>query len=431
MNNGIISSCVGCIIVLSLCYIYAVSGSYNKKWTVRVLLASSTVYLVGAFIASMSFSTLRFFAVSDCGKYIIMASEMQSFSWSGDVIPVLEESFLQLGDNNALYNLLVRYIGYFCNTYLDGISAFSLTLISVLFGILSSIALFKVLSEFFTSAKAYKYSLAFSCFSLFNFYSIVILRDISIAFMYLLCIGVIIKPFSLKGVVKLLIFMLITIGIRLYSGIFLVAFIFFYAYKGAKNTKFKYILLAIVGVIGLAILYVSTDIINQTKEELELYEEFTTERTAQSGGLVNVFYRLPPIIKQLSLVLYSQITPFPSYLSLKNAHSFSDVYLGILIVIYEFWWYLVSFTLLYMLFLKKLILRTDHITKVLLLVVLVFIIANTSHPDIRRMMPVYPIIYFVYLQLKNEYGKVVGVKSIERNLIFVYFFLLLVYNVIK
>lgn len=42
--------------------------------------------------------------------------------------------------------------------------------------------------------------------------------------------------------------------------------------------------------------------------------------------------------------------------------------------------------------------------KLLLLVVLVFLMANTAHADVRRMMPVFPILYICFIKMKEESG---------------------------
>lgn len=431
MGQGFFSSLFGTFLVLLICYLYCYIGDRNLlKSRLRLWRIVSLVYLMSALIVSFSFSDSDFFVVSDSANYIAKFGKVLFVS-SKNTMDTISMTYLDFGDNNGLFNSIINYMSYIANRNFDGVNSYYFALLSVMFGVLSTITLFRILSQYYFVKDATKFTLLFAFLSLYHFYSVVIIRDICITTFYLLSFEVVLKNFSVRGLLLLVLYMLLAWGFRLYSGLFISLFILYYVYLPLSQSKFKYILIPVFGLILAYFVFSSMYIIDQTMEELENYSEFTQEGAEKSGGLVGKLLSLPPVIKQIVLVFYSQITPLPPYLLLFEVKTPSHLYMAIMVIVYEIFWFLVSYTLFYMLLLKKYYKQLRVQDLLLLLVVLVFIIANTSHPDIRRMMPVYPIIYFYYLKIKSTPSGKDWFILTQKKLIAVYCCLLVVYNIIK
>lgn len=428
MGTGLYSSVIGLffLIIISFLYSSLIGGREAKKLRLKVWFIVTVVYSISALIVSQSFDVNNFFMLSDPCRYLANAAGSQTLQYSIEELFV--NSYLNLADDNGLYNLLIAYWGAFCNLKLDGTTSFAITQISVLFGILSAVTLFRILSNEFPSSKAFKYTIAFSLLSLFHFYSLVIVRDICISLFYLLSFEVVQKKFSIKGLVLLIIYMLLAWGFRLYSGLFMIAFIAYYIYKTIAKTKAKYIIIPFfIFIVGYFVIS-SMFVVEQSVEEIKLANEETLDR---GGGLVMKLLTLPPVIKQIVMLFFTQIAPFPPTSSLMEASSVSQLYMSILVIIYEIWWFLIAYTMFYVLLGKRYITKIEFNDAILLLIAVTLIIATSSHPDIRRMMPVYPIIYYEYLKLKSTTFSPAWYRKTRKNLAIIYVGLLLVYTVLK
>ena len=112
----------------------------------------------------------------------------------------LYKCYFEFSDSNLLYNAYLNVMAVFANTKLDGMTVFGMTLLQTVWGILSSIVLFRILTRHIEVDKAFRYTLIFSLCSLFLFYSTVIIRDIIICFLYLCAFDIVDRKFSLLGV---------------------------------------------------------------------------------------------------------------------------------------------------------------------------------------------------------------------------------------
>lgn len=431
MNDGFFSSIVGIVFIIVFGFLYCQIGKKSEyRYRLKLFRIVSFIYILSAYIASFSFDGNRFILTTDAKMYIEKTSLITNYSWS-DAKYDLENCYLSISDNNGLFNVIREFIGFIFNEYFDGVSSFSLCLLLVFFGILSAITLYRIMTSFFLPNESLKYVLAFSLLSIFHLYSILILRDIVIAFVYLLCIEIIIRRFSLINLFVLFIYMIIAWGLRLYSGLFIVSFILFYIFKAIRNSRAKNFLMIVFCSLCILLIMSSYFLIQQTSEEIEVYVEYTKDGAAESGGLINNLLSLPPVVKEIALVLFSQMSPFPPYTVFYKVNFVTDIYISALVVISEIWWFLVVYSFLYVLILKKKILSISFDSILLLLIVLVYILANTSHPDVRRMMPIYPIIYIMYLLIKNKYTGIINFSKIRTKLISIYCLLLVVYVIIK
>lgn len=299
----------------------------------------------------------------------------------------------------------------FANTKLDGMTVFGMTLLQTVWGILSSIVLFRILTRHIEVDKAFRYTLIFSLCSLFLFYSTVIIRDIIICFLYLCAFDIVDRKFSLLGVLKLLILVILAWGIRLYSGIFMVTFLTYYVYVRFRNSQLKSVatILFAAVIIAAGVGLMASSLMEQTTAELQGYEELSAERSA--GGIVSKLQTLPPGISHLAIVLFTMIRPLPPLGIYIGAETFSHFVMSTMCLIAGFFWFVVFYSLCYKLFIQKYIFKISFETVVLLIVCLVFLLANASHPDIRRMLPVFPVLFTQYAILcEHENEKPFGWK---------------------
>lgn len=359
------------------------------------------IYVLMAYIVSKSFSASDHFFVSDSSRYIESYISRLDFFY---VMEDLIDCYTNFSDSNLLYNSYLNIMAMFANTKLDGMTVFGMTLLQTVWGMLSSIVLFRILARHIDVERAYRYTLMFALCSLFLFYSTVIIRDILICFLYLCAFDIVDRKFSLFGVVILLILIFLTWGIRLYSGIFMVAFLAYYVYVRLRNSHLKSvatILLAVV-IIVAGVGLMASSLMEQTTAELQGYEELSAERSA--GGIISKLQSLPSGISHLAIVLFSMIRPLPPFGVYVGAETFSHFTMSTLFLISGFFWFVVFYTFCYKLFIQKYIFKIPLENVVLLIVCLVFLMANASHPDIRRMLPVFPVLFVQYAVICEHEG---------------------------
>ena len=371
------------------------SGNIRRKGR-NIFYIIFAVYIVTAYITSLSFSTLDHFLVSDSSRYIdSYINRIHFFYNKQDFI----DCYFHFADNNLLYNAYLNTMAMFVNNDLGGMTVYGMTLLQTVWGVLSAIVLFRILSRHFEVEKAFHYTLTFALCSLFLFYSTVVIRDIVICFLYLCAFDVVDQKFSLTGLVKLGVIMILVWGIRLYSGIFVATFIGYYLYVQCRTSSLKSIatfLFAIVLIFAAGSILASS-LMEQTIAELEGYEELSAERSA--GGMVSKLQSLPPGISHFAIVLFTMVRPLPPFAIYSGAQTFSHIVMSSMCLIAVFFWFVVFYSLCCQLFLKKYVFKMPFEQAVMLLVCLVFMLANASHPDIRRMLPVFPILFVQFAEI--------------------------------
>lgn len=390
------------IVITLACRLHLLSfGGNDLARGKRLMAIIIPVYFIAALIFSYSFDASHHFIVSDPSRYI------QSYCFSNVNyynFDQLRNCYLELSDNNALYNSSVLAVCTFANNYLGGSSVLFMTLIQTLFGLMSIMMLYRILVRQFGFEQAFKYSLLFAFGSHFLFYSSVIIRDITIVYFYLVSTAIIISKFEIRNLIVLIICILITWGIRLYSGLFLFVFLGYYMYIISTTDRSRKIslvvfipaLLVLVGVV------MSFSIFDQTVQEINDYSELSFENSGD--GMVSKLMKLPPGISQIALLLFAMVKPFPPFSVISIADSFSSFVMSSVFTFNSVFWFCIFYvTIIGMLF-KGFWGKMNFSEKLLLLVVLVFLMANTAHADVRRMMPVFPILYICFIKMKEESG---------------------------
>lgn len=386
-----------------------------REGAFKTLFSVMPAYIVSAFIVSLSFSQNDFFAVSDSMRYLQYYQNSTEYfrGWY-----YLVDTYMNFTDNNGLYNSYIQCWAAIGNLNFDGASVYYMTLAQTLFGVMCSVILYRIIARIHTESSV-KYAVTFSCCSLFLFYSSVIIRDITVAFFFLYALDYLSQEFKFRRLIYLVVFALIVWGIRLYSGLFYFIFPLCYvALRMTRNASKRgtITLLVLVGLLALP-LVVTSSIGEQTQEELEWYDELSAGRN--ENGLFTKLSRLPHGLKEVSLTLFSQISPFPPHNLLMKSNNFSQAFMGLDHIVYEFYWFFIVFMLAYLCIVNGRYKLLERDELILLIIALLYIVVNTAHPDIRRMMPVYPIIYLICLNIKSR-CTYLEIYNAKKNLRFLY-----------
>lgn len=396
----------------------------------KLLLVVTSVYLISACFFSYAFEDGKYFLMLDPTQYFRLLN-MQTM----DMDPSLSlfSCYFLLDDRDALHELFVRYCILFANNQLTGASVIYLTLINTLFGVLSIGAVYRIMLKVLPATKAYRYALLFALLSPFHFYSVSCVRDIIIACIYAHTIEIILGDFKVKKLALLLVFFVLAWGVRLYSGLFLATFIAYYIFCVAfKRDLGKY---AVIGVSALLLLIILPQI-NQTEvytlsvQELESYEDYD-KVNASSSSLARQLTSLPPVVKQVALFIHAQMMPFPPFNSVPLIKNMSHAYMELLVITYEIFWFIIAFSLIYMLLFRGCGGRLTFNDWVLIGIYIIFILLNTAQLDVRRIMAIYPLLLYYYVKVKFDYLKNVRINVIHRNVGIVYVVLLLLYMIVK
>lgn len=125
--DGHFSVFVAGIVITLACRLHLLSfGGNDLARGKRLMAIIIPVYFIAALIFSYSFDASHHFIVSDPSRYI------QSYCFSNVNyynFDQLRNCYLELSDNNALYNSSVLAVCTFANNYLGGSSVLFMTLI--------------------------------------------------------------------------------------------------------------------------------------------------------------------------------------------------------------------------------------------------------------------------------------------------------------
>lgn len=367
----------------------------------------------------------------------IFSDEEGFLTWAHDVannsslVSVFKDSFDEsfLMENRG-YMFYIGSIAYFAQTYLDGYNELLLFLSSVLFGSLSSLVLYRLLIFHTTIIKSFKYSLLFALFSASLLFSFTLLRDIHITFFYLCGFVIISKKYSLKGLILLIVLTILTWHFRYEHGVFFIIFILCYLYIRLRRYKFIFVLLGIIAA-GLSSSFIYENFSN-ISGNLTRYTEYTEDSAmSKDDSLGKIIWTLPTPIKEVGIILNSQLQPFPSWKNLEESTNLYSAIISLPPIFYSFFWFTIIFGLIKWFVLKKKYKLIDKDLKLLGLIALIFIVSNVANLEIRRIMCVYPILYLIYVIINT---KLLTRKQINTTLYqssFSYIALIFIYLIIK
>ena len=430
---SLLDSTVSSFIVILLAILWGRLTNYKLKgrelnYGMILLGCVTIIYTISAFIISRNYSSNHFFLVSDALQYIRW---LNLRSAEDNYTILILENYGGLLDKDMLHEVYARMVCIWGNNLLGGTSVFYLTLCHTVFGILAIASLYRIMLLYFDAQKAFKYALVFAVFSPFIYYSSVIIRDIVIAYCFCRGIEIIFKPYKRINYLWLFLYAFVAIGVRLYSGLFMLSFLLVYFIKSDNKKRRTLIVVAVLAILAFVAVsgQLVSDLYLQASDELERYQEFDAEGAA--GGLSGRILALPPVIKQVAMFFYSQMMPFPSYVSMMKAQNITQAYEGLLYLVFPIWWYMVFFSFFVLYTLKEGYKKMPFVINIFIILAFVYILMNTAHIDIRRMMHIYPLFYTVSLLFRKEYFRKKTVASVEKRLFGGYVGLLLVYLVIK
>lgn len=373
-----------------------------------------SIYASVAYVASLSFSSNEFFYVSDSMRYIESYIKRTTFHYSQQDF---YDCYFHFSDSNLLFNAYLNEMAMIMNKYFGGMTIYGMTLCITIFGIFSSIVMYKIFLRHFDDKFAFRQVLLFALCSQFFLYSTLIIRDIAICFLYLVAFDIIDRKFSIKGLLILFVVMLLSWGVRLYSGVFLMAFIWYYLYTKMSNGAARFIgkFLAVLFGVIIVIAIIGSSLMEQTTEELEGYEELSQARSA--GGMVSRLMSLPPGISHLCIVFFTMIRPLPPFGIFVGVESFSNFSIAFLSFVSGFFWFVCFYTYVFLAVFNHQLKKLDFNKILLLGIVFLFLLANASHPDVRRMLPVFPVIYLLMSEAFIAPQNIKSVKKYKNALI--------------
>lgn len=407
-----------------------IKNQEDRHYAERLVLITLSTYIVSSLFFSAAFEGGQTFLMSDPLTYF---QQLGLRTMDFDAREYLAESYMQYSNLDVLHLIWLRFIIIIANNYLDGASVLYLTLTNVFFGALSIGVLYRILLTIVPNFKAYRYSLAFALLSQFHFYSVSYVRDIIIAFFFILAIEILLKKYSFKNVIFLFLLSLLIWGFRMFFGVFMFLVTLFYLYWGIKGTKggriISYALVLLVLIVAVPAI-LRSELFELSTSEVSSYQELYDENTTTSG-LSNKLNSLPHGAKEAALFVYSQMNPFPFYDAFPVANKPCHYYMATVRGFFAVYWFFISFGLMYMLFLSgglKLLLPYE---KWLLLICGVFILLNSTQTDVRRLMAMYPLLLYFYVKSREVNIKNFARLNINQNLAFIYFGLLVVYAALK
>lgn len=408
---GIFDGHISSVAAMSLLYVlglWSVNSIKNREKRLqggKVFGIVFSVYVISAFIASRSFLDGQYFYVSDPMKYIEQYGNVNTWDWNY-VFIILSDTYLYFADNNGLFNQGLSLWAYIANHFFDGTTVFYLTFFQTLFGVLASLEIYKIFTLYFEHSKAAKYTCIFAILSLFHIYSVVIIRDIVIAYFYMLGLRKIMGKPKISDLFVLLFVMLIATGVRLYTGLFFGAFIMFWAYKLIQNTKYAnyriiIVPLIVTGIVFVGMAFASSVLVDSTAEQIETYNE----KYSELSGIAVRLRGLPVGVRHIAILFFSQL-PLDSFHGLSTADSFSNYHLAIFAIVYKLFGFIVFYGTIYHCFIKGFIKKMDFTEKLILIIMLVFVaITLSTHIDVRRSMEAIPIFFLVYMLSRDSIGR--------------------------
>ncbi len=331
---------------------------------------------------------------------------------------------------NEGYIFYIASLSSIAQSLFDGNHLLYQFLGTTLFGILSSILLYKFLLLYINKENSYKYALIFMLCSAVFQYSFFLLRDIIIFFFYLLGFIIISKKFSVKGLFILICLNLFIWQLRYESGLFFIVFILYYFYINTKRYKtFLIIAVCILAAISFPLI---KEHYNRLSKTLTYYSAFTeTAALGVDDSLGKTILKLPFPLKEIGILINSQMQPFPPWYDLLNSNNIFEAIVSVLPMVYSFFWFIVAFSLIKWLIVDK---RYKNIRPELILLAivgLVFLLGNIANMALRRIMCVYPIFYLLYTIIRTNFSSKQNRKKTMMLATSIYITLLFIYLSIK
>lgn len=419
-----------------VCILIAISISISLFKTEEDIKKSLSLFFISLLVYSL-YTLVRYgiyvesdieFRTSDEYEFYTVADALGKLPSISDIF---EECFISdvHMENNAAYFWRAA-LAYYANHFMNGNSHLLQYLCTSLIASLSSIFLYNILKNFVSGKQSFKFALVYICCSLLLINAGKITRDSQIDLLYMIGFSIFFSAFSLKKLILLIALVIITTQFRMEHGLFMLFMPLLYIYEQTKGNKIVRYIFIIIGIVLMS--FLSVVIIPQIvaiQNTLEGYVEYTQEAAEQSGGLGKYILRLPMGLKQFFTVLYSQMSPFPSWNLVVAARDIPQLIIGLVQMIAPTFWFMVWFSVA-----KAMCMRNYRKTLPLILVYsglifLIFLFANTSNMNPRRLICMYPVFYVFFVIAKERYPLYMK-KSIRQGL-GAYLILCFIYLMIK
>lgn len=315
---------------------------------------------------------------------------------------LLTDTFREYQENQGYY-FYVRYLAYIGYSVFDGNHAVLQMLGSSFFGCMLSIILYKIFLLYYRSTKALKYSLILFCCSPILQHSIYLLRDIHVTFVYSLAIYILLKDYKVINYIWLVVCAGVAWVIRPQSGMFAMVFIALYYYIGSRKSAALFVF---AGAVLASVFF--TFFWNAVTTELSdtyLYYEHRTAEIASENMSYDLIYKLPPPFKQLGQIVVYTFLPLNVWLQLTAGFDHIYPLLDVVMrVVGRVFWFYVMWLLVKWVLTRKGWNYLNFTFHGLFLVSVLFYFMNASDMNVRRTMCMSPILFLMFLLLKNGYS---------------------------
>lgn len=410
------------------CLYYSKNKASEFKNIFRIFIYTSLVYFLYSILAYINYQNQgQFFIFSDQSYFYDVGDSVKELSSPIDIFESITAN--RAYRESYAMHIFSGVIAYIAEKYFYGNSVILQSLIVVSFAVFTNIFLYKILRFYVERKPAYIYTLLFSFFSAVFAYSPWILRDIHILFFYTVGFYLIHKKFRLRTLVLLFIIQYVVSELRLANGLAFFFFPLLYVYTKGKENKYRKLIYFFSFLVFILISIQSVSLINKVSKEIVNYQSYTADSVGSAGGLGSAIYKLPVGLKQLAVVTYSQMQPFPPWGEVENPNTvfelLSSAFFGVTAV---FWFYVVYVSVI------SFIKNYNRIPKALLLSIMfccLFLLVSTSNMNVRRIMAVYPIIYVFFVFSQTHFNTMLTIRKRRLAFCLLYVTLLVAYGFLK
>jgi hypothetical protein len=402
----------------------------HKSELFRLFNISFISYVILSIFSYLSFVEINdFFIFSDQEEFFDYGEELGK---SSSIYQIFNLCFIErvhyVNEGVIFYFGLLAYLA----NLIDGNTLFYQIINVCYFGILINIFVYKTLLFYTNKNEAYKYSIYYALFSHIPVFSIWLLRDIHIAFFFSVAIYILHFSFKLRNLFFLLLLFIVVFEFRLVTGIAFLFFPIIYSIKGIWTSKSKFLYSIVAFLIFSFTIYKFSDQLFYSYltlvEGFEHYSEYSIEVADDQGGLGGLLLKLPVLLKQTSILVYSQISPFPIWDQFVKSNTFIQYFFGVIFMLSPLFWGFIFYFVVVKLFSSGKKLRFFQV--VLLFFLLIFLLGNSSNLNLRRIIAVYPIIYCIFVfYVTRSFKSNIRVHIMRYS--FIYSFLVLIYIFLK
>lgn len=420
------------LIGIGLVYLLTKSSKNIRRDLFLLFFIGFTIYMVFAFSAFLSYEEANgFYRGPDQQDFYMIGN---SLGHSNSIQEIFRKCFIErihLAPEGAYFTF--GSLAFIANNYFDGNSVlFQIINVSFL-ALLINLFIYKILLFYVDRKSALKYTLYYLLFAYILARSPWIVRDIHITLLFVIAIYLVHLRFSLKILILLFILQIITIEFRFEHGLAFTFFPIVFLYLKGGGYKYRKIYYTLLTFILIVIFTYTLNYIINTFESIRLTVEYytnrTTERIEDAEGFGTILYNLPIGLEQLSLVFFSQISPFPPWYGLMQAsETFIQIIHGVVKGIAPiFWGYVVYVVITNIKYYYK---KLSRLTIWLIIFMIIFLFVNTIEIDVRRIMCVYPIMYIPFTYIHSQKTRNKKIKTIVQYMA-IYLGLLFLYSMLK